>query len=138
MSDSKEVPGQCTAERILEAYEAALQLEEGADTATYGGETFESLDDLIERIQEEPLSVLVNYGWAAPGQVPDDGPEEYEILLSTGGPAVRIWGKLGNYCEPVSATLEGQDWGNPWRSVCVSPQQRIAIRWYAALFYFGG
>ena len=37
-----------------------------------------------QTIQEDPLSVMVRDGWHAPGQQSEDGPEEYEILLSTG------------------------------------------------------
>src|SRR5690606_9175128 len=41
----------------------------------------------------------------------DDGVPtgEYEILLSTGGPAVRIVGRLNEWDEPVTAVLQCQD-----------------------------
>ena len=40
--------------------------------------------------------------------------DNYELLLGTGGPAVRIVGDLGEHKEPTSARLEVQDWFKPW------------------------
>lgn len=133
-----EVPGKTTAESILEAYQAFQALEEGEESATYDGETFTDADEIRERIQEEPLSVLVSYGWVQPGQMPEDGPEEYEILLGTGGPAVRIFGKLNKWSEPDTATLQGQDWFKPWQATETTSEQDDAILWFAQQFYFGG
>jgi hypothetical protein len=63
-------------------------------------------------IHESVLSVVVRDEWHQPG-IESEGPDEYEILLTTGGPALRIWGKLrdGN---PHTAELQMQDWGTPW------------------------
>src|SRR5690606_19630228 len=52
-------------------------------------------------IEELPLEVLVRSGWRRPGE--DMEPEEYQILLTTGGPAVRIVGDLDHYGEPTTA-----------------------------------
>jgi hypothetical protein len=41
-------------------------------------------------------------------------PVEYQILLSTGGPALRITGQLGAHGEAGTAHMEYQDWGTPW------------------------
>jgi len=55
----------------------------------------------------------VRDGWHTP--MYDDGdPVEYEILLCTGGPAVRIRGHLDQYSQPSTARIEHQDWGTPW------------------------
>ena len=51
-------------------------------------------------IQESALSVDVRDGWHAPGWRADH--EEYRILLTWGGPALRIYGKLDRYNEPDS------------------------------------
>ena len=136
--DTYEVPGKGSAESILEAFEAFKALEDGAETAEYDGETFEDADTLRDRIQEEPLSVLVNSGWHEPGKMPEEGPEEYEILLGTGGPAVRIRGRLNQWCEPETATLQGQDWFKPWQATRTSEAEDEAILWFAQQFYFGG
>ena len=65
-----------------------------------------------DAICEDPLSLQVRSGWHAPGC--DSSPEEFNLLLGTGGPAVRIIGELDQYGEPYSARLETQDWGTPW------------------------
>jgi len=68
-------------------------------------------DDAETRIAEDPLSVEFRSGWCTS---PDDfEPEEFCVLLTTGGPAVRIIGELDRG-EPTSALLEVQDWGKPW------------------------
>ncbi len=88
-----------------------------------------------QQIQEGPLSVLVRDGWRQPGQAVQDGPEEYEILLSTGGPALRIYGKLGAHDEPESAELQAQDWGTQWTRVPDCEEETLLD--YARCFYFG-
>jgi hypothetical protein len=73
--------------------------------------------------------------------------EEFNILLSTGGPAVRIMGEL-RYGEPYRAWLEVQDWFTPWtqyygtnnpddpHSWANQPSQDVLLT-YARQFYFG-
>lgn len=86
-----------------------------------------------ETIQEGPLSVEVRSGWYTPGSEPE--PEEFCILLSTGGPALRIRGELGQYNEPERAWLEYQDWGTPWTQYFDADQETLLT--YARQFYFG-
>ncbi len=131
------VPGQGHAESILELYNAYKALDDGEETATADGETFTDMDEIIEHIQEYPLSVLVSYGWVEPGKLPEDGPEEYEILLGTGGPATRIIGRLGRFNQPDTAKLQGQDWFKPWQATETTSEQDEAILWFAQQFYFG-
>lgn len=78
--------------------------------------------DARERITESALSVEVRSPWYAPGEgvrrmgtdsVYPLAPAEYCILLSTGGPALRLMGDLSEHGEPESARLEAQDWGTP-------------------------
>jgi len=92
-------------------------------------------DEARERIQEDPLSVQVRSGWYAPGET-DNKPEEFELLLSTGGPAVRILGELDEYGEPSRAWLEVQDWGTPWTQYFEPGVGDLALE-YARHFYFG-
>lgn len=66
----------------------------------------------VQEMQEAPLALEVRSGWGAPGS--DLHPAEYALLLSTGGPALRIVGGLDQWGAPDSATLEWQDWGTPW------------------------
>lgn len=85
-------------------------------------------------IHEAPLSVQVRDGWHAPG-ARSSGPDEYEILLSTGGPACRIYGRLTDYCAPGDLpSLQYQDWGTPWTD---APCDREALQRFASFFYFG-
>jgi hypothetical protein len=85
-------------------------------------------------IHESVLSVMVRDAWHAPGQPVEDAAEEYEILLSTGGPALRIYGKLDRWSQPESAELQMQDWFLPWtRYVC----DEAKLVEFASKFYFG-
>jgi hypothetical protein len=100
-------------------------------------------DEARERIQEDALSVQVRSGWYDPGTM-DVKPEEFEILLCTGGPAVRIIGSLSEHGEPEDARLECQDWFQPWTDYMPSGiDGAIARGWrdvllaYARCFYFG-
>jgi hypothetical protein len=91
-------------------------------------------DDARQRIQEDPLSVQIRSGWYSPGETPE--PEEFEILLCTGGPAVRILGELGTYNGPSRARLQYQDWGTPWTEY-FEPGINDTLVEYALHFYFG-
>lgn len=95
-----------------------------------------SREDAIERIQEDALSVEVRGGWYS---ITDErpAPEEFNILLSTGGPASRIRGELYGG-EPVRAwldVLDVQDWGAPWTRYFDIDQDTLLS--YARCFYYG-
>jgi hypothetical protein len=85
-------------------------------------------------IHESVLSVRVRSGWYMPGSTVAQF-EEFEILLTTGGPALRIIGGLDCYGEPISAELQMQDWGMPWTRYPASEATLLA---FACCFYFGG
>jgi hypothetical protein len=71
------------------------------------------IDVAREAITQNALEVNVGYsGWYSPGEKPE--PDQYRILLCTGGPAIQIFGKLGEYNEPINAELQWQDWFTPW------------------------
>ena len=77
----------------------------------------ESDDDAIDAAQtaitDSALSVEVRSGWYSPGERNPE-PVEYQILLTIGGPSLRITGQLDGYAQPETADLEYQDWGTPW------------------------
>lgn len=108
---------------------------------TIDGDVMESRDDVEQRIQESPLSVQVRGGWHNVGEEAED--EEFEILLTTGGPALRIIGDLGQYRAPERPRLQYQDWGTPWTEYIIpfdDPQhdeKREAIQTFCEQFYFG-
>jgi hypothetical protein len=92
-------------------------------------------DEARQAIEESVLSVMVRDGWRSPGQsTSEDGPEEYEILLSTGGPALRIYGKLDRHSQPDTAELQMQDWFTPWTRYPASEETLLA---FASVFWFG-
>ena len=93
-------------ERTEEEAEELAELEKAAGDC-------ESLDDAEQRINDDPLSVQVRSGWRDVGAEMEA--EEYNILLSTGGPATRIIGDLNQYGEPETATLQVQDWFTEWQ-----------------------
>lgn len=103
------------------------------DTAEYDGETL-TRDDLIDRITEYPLDVSVRSDWYHLGDTPE--PAEYMILLSAGGPALRITGDLDKYNEPASARLEYQDWGTPWTPVKLDDDNEETLMYFAQQFYY--
>ena len=91
-------------------------------------------EEAEQTIHESVLSVLVRDGWREPGKPSEDGADEYEILLTTGGPALRIWGKLGDRGEPETAELQMQDWGTPWTRY---PAAEATLLAFVSYFYFG-
>ena len=94
----------------------------------------EAIEDAM---RESPLSVEVRSGWYDPC-VGSDGPEEFCILLSTGGPALRIVGELNDWAEPARCWMEHQDWGTPWTRYFSRTEGRCeAIKWFASLFHYG-
>jgi uncharacterized protein (DUF2126 family) len=103
-----------------------------AELETAAGECT-SQDEARERIEQDALSVEVRPGWVSIFLDELNEPEEFKILLGTGGPASRIIGELRNG-EPYRARLQVQDWGTPWVDVIGAEDDALA---YASVFYFG-
>jgi hypothetical protein len=91
--------------------ENAEELKELQDIAIAGES--ENQDEARERIEQSVLSVEVRGDWHEPG-AEDEGPSEFKITLTTGGPALRLCGDLNDHGEPTRAYLQYQDWGTPW------------------------
>ena len=111
-------------------YDAIVEMVEALQKA----ETDEEREAAETAIQEDPLSVEVRSGWYAPG-VTDTKPEEYNLLLGTGGPATRIIGTLNDYGEPETARLEVQNWFKPWTEY-TDVNDKVLLT-YSQQFYFG-
>lgn len=90
-------------------------------------------DDFEQRINDYPLSVCVRSGWQMAGEALEAA--EYEILLSTGGPAERIMGDLDAFGGPADARFEYQDWGTPWHNP--DPDDDGTFLRFAQQFYLG-
>jgi hypothetical protein len=98
----------------------------------------EDEDSGRQAIHEDALSVLVRSGWYEPGK--DAGkPEEFEILLCTGGPAVRLVGSLDRYGQPDSVSMQVHDWFQPWTGFdpATGDEDEDVLLAYAQCFYFG-
>ena len=98
-------------------------------------------EDAIEKarqaIEEAPISAETRSGWHSPG-TKDEEDVEYLILLSTGGPASRVYGELGEGNEPSTAAIQYQDWGTPWTTLRpLFEKQKKALLEYARCFYWG-
>ena len=87
-----------------------------------------------ETITSDPLSVEIRSVWHP---VSTEAPGEYMILLCTGGPAVRIFGKLNKHDEPESASIEYQDWGTVWTDYPLDDNEEKQVLTYCEQFYFG-
>ena len=81
---------------------------------------------------ESPLSLCVRSGWTTVGE--PLGAEQYQILLMTGGPAVRIVGDLGHDGVPHNATMQVQDWFKPWTDFLECDPEVLLS--YARCWYF--
>jgi hypothetical protein len=91
------------------------------------------IEDAERCVDEDPLSIQVRSGWQ--GLYEDLDPAEYEILLSTGGPATRIIGELDQYGCPCSAVLQAQDWFTPWTDYARCDEDTLLA--YASRFLGG-
>jgi hypothetical protein len=96
---------------------------------------YKTHDEAYEAIQEDALSVEVREDWHPVGQSSHEADKEYRILITTGGPAVQIWGELNRYNEPANAFLQVQDWFLPWTNV--EGCDADVLLEYAQCFYFG-
>jgi len=93
----------------------------------------ETLEAIEQEMRESILSLEVRSGWHSPGDY--DGPEEFMLLLSTGGPALRLIGDLDQHGEPRRCWLEHQDWFKPWAEYHGGTTE--ALEWFAGLFWYG-
>jgi len=103
-------------------------------------------DEIREQAQDEALSFEFRSGWTSNPE--EMKPEEFKILLSTGGPACQIVGKIDyGSCEPIDIEIQYQDWFTPWEPLqlnCTyadrSPNitsDYEALEWFCNCFYFG-
>lgn len=109
--------------------ELAAKLTAAGDTA--------AAEEVREEIQQGPLSIQVRDGWHSVGET-DNHPAEFELLLTTGGPALRIRGDLDDWAQPEQPIrLQWQDWGTPWTDHELTDEDRAALLVYCGVFYYG-
>jgi len=96
----------------------------------------ESREDAEQRIHENSLSVQVRSSeWHEVGAEPAP-PDEFEILLGTGGPATRIIGEFNEHGEPTRAQIQAQDWGTPWTDYRGDTIEQETLLTYCRCFVF--
>ena len=100
-----------SSEEILAGLQLAIGSGKNGTASEEDRERYHDEDDISTTISEDPLSVQFRSDWHSPGEEAED--TEYEILLSTGGPATRIIGTLDKGI-PDRAILQHQNWGTPW------------------------
>ena len=130
-SDRPEKPESFTREELDEEHDSEwLELSRGDEEPDE--------DEAREEMENDALSVQVRSGWHTPGETA--GPDEFEILLCTGGPAVRITGGLGRYCDPENPTLEFQGWFIPWTVLpgfMLPDDSDEVLAEFCGVFYYG-
>jgi hypothetical protein len=92
----------------------------------------ESREEAEQRITEGPLSLEFRSGWVTNHDEME--PEEFCLLLSTGGPAVRIVGEIRDG-QAHNPRLEVQDWFTPWTEF--RGYSQATLETYCNCFYFG-
>ena len=92
-----------------------------------------SREDAEQRIMDDPLSLQFRSGWSTSRDELE--PEEFELLLSTGGPAVRIIGDIDRG-EASNPKLEVQDWFKPWTEYNTTSDDDAALEAYCRCFCF--
>lgn len=106
----------------------ARLMEEGHDPEGYEWDE----DEARDRINEDPLSFEVRSGWTTPGSPMEA--EEFCLLLSTGGPAVRIIGAVGQHGTLERPRLQAQDWFTAWQDVDLDSEDREYLETYVSHF----
>ena len=91
-------------------------------------------DDAAQRIQEDALSVEVRSGWQSQGATLE--PEEFRIVLCTGGPHCQLIGELEDG-TPTRVWMEYSDWGTSLTEYPTTGSDNAALLTYAQQFYFG-
>ena len=119
-------------ESIVENYEKLSYLENLNPTTM---EQEVEIEQIRESILNTPLSIQVRSGWTSLNESFE--PKEFNILLSWGGPSLRIIGDLNEYKEPENPVLQFQDWFTKWEDLEINRQQYDALVWYCSQFYFG-
>ena len=115
-------------ESIVDDFKKDQQLQESND--------YNQQDELRESILNSALSVEFRSGWSTnPEQLEI---EEFKILLSWGGPALRVIGDLDKYKQPENIKMQFQDWGTPWTDFEITESQQKALNWFCDIFYCGG
>ena len=119
-------------ESIVEDYENFNYIESLNVTCD---EDYKKQEEIKESILNSALSVEFRSGWTSnPNELEI---QEFKILLTWGGPALRVIGELNQYKEPENVKMQYQDWGTCWTDFEITENQQEALNWFCNCFYFG-
>ena len=123
-------------QEMVKNYEIGLHIEQSNPTTQ---EQEEKLEEIRETIINSALSVEFRSGWYSSlyDRVRIGEPAEFKILLSWGGPSLRIIGEIEENFA-VNPKLQYQDWGTLWTDLEITEDQQDALNWFCNCFYFGG
>lgn len=94
----------------------------------------DSLEEAVDAIHSDTLSVEVRSGW---GSADSWQAEEFRIVLSTGGPHIELRGELDNNSEPREVGVFYSDgWAEGGELLLTSEEKEIVLT-YCKQFYFG-
>ena len=95
----------------------------------------EEIEQIKESINNSALSVEFRSGWSTNPEELEI--EEFKILLTWGGPALRVIGDLDQYKQAENIKLQFQDWGTPWTDYELTEKEEESLNWFCNCFYFG-
>lgn len=119
-------------ESIVEDFEKITFLESLNVTSN---EEEEEIEEIKESILNSALTVEFRSGWST--NFDELEIEEFKILLSWGGPALRVIGELDQYKQCENVKLQFQDWGTYWTNYELTEKEEESLNWFCNCFYFG-
>lgn len=126
--------GQGFVRELRRLHSAFQSLMSGASgSVLYAENEFETCASLCKWIVRQ-FKVLVRSGWHSPDQQPRN-PTEFQILLKSHPPYVRVFGGFSAPCIPAWARLEVSD-GGSWIEL-MEPNTEETLSWFCGLFIFG-
>jgi|SRR5882757_1301332 len=137
LSDKRTKEEQFKLDAANYAKTSVANIREMVEALEAAGQDYKKREEVQQTIQEDALAVEVRSSWYAPGDTDAAKPSEYNILITTGGPAARIIGDLDQYGQPTNARFEYQDWFQPWTEVPLQSKDTDILRTYVQEFYFG-
>ena len=137
-TDTSEAQARAQLQHITEMVGALQHALDAEDHSVDSADAiYDAIDDAVHAIETSSLSVEVRSYWTLlMGPSYALAPEEYRIVLCTGGPAVQIVGDLDIDREPSTARLQHQDWSTPWTDYRLTAEEEATLLVYARTFYF--
>ena len=132
MSDNSREQAEAQLENIIDMMERYEKAQNDGDE--------DAIEAIRQEVDEDPLEILTrSTEWNTLGKTKsgEQKPDEFMILLCTGGPAVRIIGDLDEHQSPTNIRLEYQGWGEDWQRFYLDAKHKeIALQAYCEIFSF--